>query len=410
MTCDVTSAFLNAPLEREVYVQPPKDWQRPGYLWRLVKAMYGLDDAALLWFKTVEKEMLALGCKKLQSDPAIFFYPNPETGDLEGLLGWHVDDANGGGSQMFYDNVIKPLMNKFKFGSMATDNFKCLGWNIEHQNGAIYISQKDYIAGKVEVADIDKGACTSKDYLNPEQISQLRSVIGKLRWATDQTRPDVAFENLLLSISSHKPTFGDVTLANKVVSRLKGQEIRIKYGKLEGDKWTITVFADASKGNLGNKVDSTIAYLVFLSDGYQKHKKNKCCLLSWDCKKARRVCTSTLDAEAMALNMGIQAGIVMKSHIKEIMNWDDEMIRVEAFTDCLDLYKSVVERNKAVNSATQKGDQLSSLDIAAVKRYMQENMIEDVQWLSTDLMLCDTLTKLGKAPDNLIEAITKGEF
>ena len=410
MTCDVTSAFLQADLTREVFVQPPKDMQRPGYLWRLKRAMYGLDDASLLWYKTVEKEMYRLGCKKLQSDPAIFYYHHPEQKTLEGILGWHVDDANGGGSQIFYDNVMKPLMDRFKFGSMATDNFSCLGWNVEHEDGAIYISQKDYIDAKVEVCDIDKGEMTSKDFLDEEQTSKLRSVIGKLRWTTDQTRPDVAFENLVLSMNSHKPTFGDVTLANKVATRLKNQVVRLKYGKLEGDKWHLTVFADASRGNLGNKIESTVAYIIFLSDGYKKNQKNKCCVLAWSAKKAKRVCTSTLDAEAMALNNGCQAAIVMKKHILEILNWEEDLISIEAYTDCMDVYKSIVEKNKADTAATMKGDKLSALDIAAVKGYMQEKMIDDLQFVYSDMQLADTLTKLGKAPDALIKAVTEGEF
>ena len=82
-------------------------------IWKLEQAMYGLDDASLLWYKTVEKKMYDLGCQKLQSDPAIFYLQHPKTKQLEGLLGWHVDDANGGGSQYFYDTVMKPLMTDF---------------------------------------------------------------------------------------------------------------------------------------------------------------------------------------------------------------------------------------------------------------------------------------------------------
>ena len=409
MTCDVTSAFLQAKLTRDVHVQPPRDLQRPGELWKLEAAMYGLDDASLLWYKTVEEKMYALGCKKLQSDPAIFYFQHPKTKQLEGIIGWHVDDANGGGSQYFYDHVMKPLMAEFNFGSMATDNFRCLGWNVEHEGNSIFISQRDYIAAKVEHMDLDKDGRTSKDELNPEETTRLRGLIGKLRWTTDQTRVDVAFENLVLSIASHKPTVGDVTLANKVVTRLKMQEVRLKYSKLRGDKWHITVFADASKGNMGNRVESTVAYLIMLSDGYDKHKKSKCNILTWQSRKARRVCVSTFDAEAMALNMGIQAGIIMKAHIKEIMHWGDQMIKVEAFTDCMDVYNAVAIKNKP-DKPLLKGDQLSSLDIAAVRGYLQDGSVDDIQWVTSEEQLCDTLTKLGKAPDNLVKAVTEGEF
>ena len=90
MTADVTSAFLQAKLTRDVYVQPPRDIQRQGQLWKLRKAMYGLDDASLLWYKTVKEEMYKLGGKKLQSDPTIFYFHHPKKCHLEGMVGWHL--------------------------------------------------------------------------------------------------------------------------------------------------------------------------------------------------------------------------------------------------------------------------------------------------------------------------------
>ena len=407
MTADVTSAFLQAKITRDVYVVPPKDQQRPGWLWKLLAAMYGLDDASLLWYKTVEEEMLNLGCKKLQSDPAIFYYHHPEEKTLHGLVGWHVDDMNAGGSEYFYTNVLKPLMEKFQFGSVSTDNFRCLGWNIEHSaDGSILVSQRDYADAKVDYLDLDKGELTSKDLVKEEDIPAVRGAIGKIRWMTDQTRVDIAFEALLLSMASHKPTHGDVTLINKVVAKIKRQEVKLKFNKLDSDRWTLTVFADASKGNLGSKTESTIAYLIFLSDGYNKGEPlRRCNLLAWKSQKARRVVVSTYDAEAMALNMGIQGALVIKNHINEIMNWEEDVIDVEAFTDCNDVYNAVV-----ANKPYPKGDQLASLDVAAVKRYRELKMLDRFEWVNTELMLADTLTKQGKKADTLIDVVTKGRF
>ena len=406
MSADVTSAFLQAKITRDVFVRPPKDQQRPGMIWRLLRAMYGLDDASLLWYKTVEEEMIKLGCQKLQSDPAIFFYHHPTEKTLQGIVGWHVDDLNGGGSELFYTNVMKPLMEKFQFGSVETDNFRCLGWNIEHSaEGSIYVSQRDYADAKVDYLDLDKGELTSKDLVKEEDIPRVRGHIGKIRWMADQSRLDIAFEALLLSMASHKPTYGDVTLINKVVARIKRMELKIKFSKLEGDRWTLTVFADASKGNLG-KTGSTVAYLILLSDGYNKGEPlRKCNLLTWKSSKAKRVVVSTYDAEAMALNMGIQGALVIKSHLNEIMNWKEDVIDVEAFTDCKDVYNAVV-----ANKPYPKGDQLASLDVAAVKRYKELGMLTRFEWVNTELMLADTLTKQGKTPDNLIEVVTKGRF
>ena len=350
--------------------------------------------------------MVKRGCKKLQSDPAIFYYHHPTEKTLQGIVGWHVDDLNGGGSELFYTNVMKPLMDKFQFGSVETDNFRCLGWNIEHSaDGSIHVSQRDYVDAKIDYLDLDKGEFTSKDLVKEEDIPKVRGHIGKVRWLAEQTRADIAFQALLLSMASHKPTYGDVSLINKVVAKIKRQEVKLKFSKLEKDKWTLTVFADASKGNIG-KTESTVAYLILLSDGYNKGEpKEKCNLLTWKSSKAKRVVVSTYDAEAMALNLGIQSALVIKNHIDEIMNWEEEAVEVEAFTDCKDVYNAVV-----ANKPYPKGDQLASLDVAAVKRYKELKMLTRFEWINTDLMLADTLTKQGKPSDDLIEVMMKGRF
>ena len=44
---DVQSAFLQSiPLERDVYVLPPKEKRYPGSLWKLKNPVYGLSDAS----------------------------------------------------------------------------------------------------------------------------------------------------------------------------------------------------------------------------------------------------------------------------------------------------------------------------------------------------------------------------
>ena len=44
---DVTSAFLQGyPLDRDVFITPPKEEAKPGKVWKLLKSCYGLNDAS----------------------------------------------------------------------------------------------------------------------------------------------------------------------------------------------------------------------------------------------------------------------------------------------------------------------------------------------------------------------------
>ena len=74
-TSDVSSAFLQSiPIEREVFMSPPKERQIPGIIWCLTKTVYGLADASRGFYLSFSGEMSELGCVKLRLDPALFIY------------------------------------------------------------------------------------------------------------------------------------------------------------------------------------------------------------------------------------------------------------------------------------------------------------------------------------------------
>ena len=72
---DIKAAFLQGvSLEREVYIEPPKEVKTKGVIWRLKKCMYGLNDAPRKWFLKVEQTLKELRCKQYKMDPAVFSY------------------------------------------------------------------------------------------------------------------------------------------------------------------------------------------------------------------------------------------------------------------------------------------------------------------------------------------------
>ena len=80
--CDVSSAFLHAPLSEEVFVEPPDEWHRPldehGHaidaVWRLKKAMYGLKGSPKAWqVYLAEVITIKLPFKQCKTDSQFFF-------------------------------------------------------------------------------------------------------------------------------------------------------------------------------------------------------------------------------------------------------------------------------------------------------------------------------------------------
>ena len=53
---DISAGFRQAEsLQRDVFVEPPKDLKEDGFLWKLNKPLYGLNDAGRRFWITCEK-------------------------------------------------------------------------------------------------------------------------------------------------------------------------------------------------------------------------------------------------------------------------------------------------------------------------------------------------------------------
>ena len=91
---DVTSAFTQASIDTEIYVDPPKGFETKGkdgkpQVLRLLKALYGTKQAARLWQQALIKHLLSMGFKQSPHDPCIFRYVGKHD---ECLIGAYVDD------------------------------------------------------------------------------------------------------------------------------------------------------------------------------------------------------------------------------------------------------------------------------------------------------------------------------
>ncbi len=72
------AAFLQGrDIDRMVHVQPPPEFKKPGTVWRLNKGLYGLKEAARLWYDELVERLQRSGGQKLTGDSAcIVFHDN----------------------------------------------------------------------------------------------------------------------------------------------------------------------------------------------------------------------------------------------------------------------------------------------------------------------------------------------
>ena len=282
---DVKSAFLQSHrLDRNVYLNPPKDIRKKGVIWRIIKPIYGLKDSAKNWYNTLRSELIQLGCKESILDPTVFsFYQEDK---LVGLFICHVDDFlyGGCGDSYFKRNVIDHIVTKYDISSSFDVSFKYIGLNIEQQSEGIKIDQKSF-SQTVKAEKIENMSSRKVEELLDEKEKKLyQKLLGKINWLAHQSRPDLSFDAYNFSLVGQSPTVGDLKKLNKMITKINTGLEYIWLPKLNEQKLCILAFSDASLANiLPEKTDSGEGYLIFLSDSY-----GNSCLINWISKKITR--------------------------------------------------------------------------------------------------------------------------
>ena len=202
------------------------------------------------------------------------------------------------------------ICSKFKVGTQGVDYFKYVGLQVAHTNGIISLDQKHYFLSVKEVEVHSTSSRHKHDALNDTEHAQFKSGVGQLNWVANQTRPDISFDVMYLSMKAKNAEVEDMILMNKVIRNLHSRDSFIVFPKRQISKGLkFYMFIDASFANLPDGVSSSSGFLLFLVDADEQ-----CNLISWSSTKIKRVIKSTLAAEAHAIEEGIDADVCMSSH------------------------------------------------------------------------------------------------
>ena len=391
-TKDVTRAFLQGKsIERTVYVNPPSEAKKPFIIWKLKKAAYGLGDAARNWYDSVLREVVEIGCKKSTYEDALFYFK--ENDKLLGLITTHVDDFLNGGNLIFKKKVLDLIDNKFDFGKECEMEFRYVGINMRQENGFIEIDQNHFINALEEINVVSKD---QTQLLSEPEKKLFRGIVGSINWVSLISRPDISFEVVDLSTKFQAPTVGDMILANKAVRKIKNTNFVLKYQKLKiNDNLKLIVYSDGSFRNLCNGVASGSGRIIFLVD-----EDGKCCPITWNSNKLKKIVDSTLAAESMSLSAAVKETIYIQQIIKELLGERSS----------LPIYCVVDSRGArdAVYSTKLVEDRITRLYIADIKQCLESNAISKVIHVPGTLMLADCLTKRGASNKLLLQVLQDG--
>ena len=397
-TGDIKCAFLQGEnIDRDVYLKPPKERRISGMIWKMKKPAYGLRDASRKFYLQLCGVLKELGCRQSKFDPAVYLFFDDE-GNLEGIVLTHVDDLmHGSGGIIFYNCVMIPLKQKFLFGSEEAKEFRYVGMHVKQFGNFVSVNQDHYLSS-IEIPDIryDK----EDQLLDEEGQSEFRSILGRIGWLGNHSRPDLAFDHMALSTKLGNATGQDLCSALKVVKKMLASTTEIRFPYL-GDcaHWSMEVYADAGFKSLPDKVSSCGGQVVFMRNS----QTSASCVLSWKARKLRRIVTSSTAAETLASNEAVSEVIFLKALLGEIFGSCITEIPVNLYTDS----KNVL---KTVHSTSMADDPRLRTEIACLKESIEKKEVTSLILLPSEKMLANCMTKKGASAKTFLEVLRNGKL
>ena len=325
---DVDTAFLNGPLEEELYMRMPEgSGSLTGKIVRLRRSIYGLKQASRVWNELLDAELKKIGYTWIHADFCIYIFRD---GDTICFLAVYVDDMGLLGNNLRTMQHHKALLRKrFKIKDLG-DIKQLLRITIEYNREArtLHMLQTRYIEesaqrygftdGRTCRTPLGSGVKLSRDDCPTTETEReamrefpYQSLIGTLMYAMLATRPDIAFAVGALSKYSSNPGRAHWDQAVHVLRYLVGTKT---YGlffdgnSLDDLSSLILGYTDSDWAGDADTCRSTSGY-IFLMCGTA---------VSWSSKLQTSPALSSTEAEYMACTRAAQEAIWLRQLLEQL--------------------------------------------------------------------------------------------
>jgi hypothetical protein len=306
---DAVIAFLNSPLDREIYMWPPKEYKVPkGMVCKVKLALYGMKQSAKLWADTCGEGMRLKGYTQSKYDTCLWYRTKDKV-----YVTTHVDDFKiYAPTREAMDAAKQELKELYLMRDLGPISHY-LGQSIVRDRKArtIHLTQTAAInrileevgmtqctpcATPMEYGTQLEGAQESSHIVDQETYAKR---VGQLLHLATNTRPDIAFTVGRLAQFTSNPDSACWAVLKHLLRYLKGTRTKgIIYG-LRSNSITanedeedspVEGYTDADWAGDTFTIRSTTGY-VFMSAGGP---------IAWGSRKQSVVALSTCEAEYIA--------------------------------------------------------------------------------------------------------------
>ena len=280
---DFSTAYLNAPLDEEIYAYPPIGVEDPeglGRIWRLIKSLYGAKQSARNWNTLLSSLFREFGLRLVSE--AHYVWANDDF-----ILATHVDDL-----ALAYRNDLALTSFKQCFAAHNCimndlgEISQFLGIEVQRDRtrGILQITQAGFVQQALErysMVDckprsipIDSGLKFSRadePKCNEQEKKQYHEILGIIGWKTAWTGPGLAFAHSFLSRFLVSPAVPHLQAARGVLrymkyTQYKGPAYRRDNFLIETQKPNqLLSFADSDHGMCLDSFRSTSGQLILLN-------------------------------------------------------------------------------------------------------------------------------------------------
>ena len=393
---DIRAAFLQArKLDRPVFVLPPKDIRKKGVLWRLLKPLYGLDDASRRFWLRIKEIFFKMGMKIMEGDEAFYFLHYGK--ELKGAVLTHVDDFTIAGRDDFVAKVIEAVEKELTISKVEYGNFRFTGVDVKKTDKGIEVSMDDYAESIGKIEEFRKAK--RDDMLLPSEMKVYRGFTGKIGWLAENVRPDLSFTALEMSKKGSSATMSDLKKVNHTIKKVKERQSRMLYSSIADRNEDIEVIG---VGDASYKWDDKSVGGCFIMIANKKTKK--AVPVYWKSKQISRTVHSSKDAETLNLAKLVDDSVFVARQLEILLfGVYKGTIPVRLFTDSEPTLESIASTRPIETKRLRN-------QVQELKEVLLNGEVDSYAWLSTKDMLADVLTKEMRMNKDVEDLMMKNAF
>jgi hypothetical protein len=320
---DVKTAYLNGPLDEEIYMRVPDGFTFSSPYWRLRKGLYGLRQAGRQWYLTLHDAYSSLGYTRCASDWSVY---TRRTSSAFSMSATSVDDILiASNSKAESDLATAQINNKFTITDSGDADW-ILGCRITRcrSKRLLMIDQEQFIVSILKQFNLDRcnptatplppgrltaDMCPKTDVERAAVASQpYCAIVGKCMYLSTCTRPDISFavRELARFMSNYGPRH--YAAAKHLLRYLQGTRSRgIIYGDVQNMTPIFRSFADSDWAMSDNR-KSVSGFLIECAGG----------AISWSSKQQTIVALSSCEAEYISCTHCARQIIWLRSLFHEL--------------------------------------------------------------------------------------------